>query len=86
MLVNELAKKYLNNFHGFHICFLSDGIAPMPVNAIKAINEKKHVMDKFRITTVAFGDDKVAEQVMKPLAEAFGHRGSYKKALTPQQL
>ncbi len=82
-LVKDLVQRYIKDFHGFHICFLSDGIAPMPNDAINAIKEEKEVLDKFNITTVAFGDDKKAEKVLKPLAETFGHRGGYKKALKP---
>lgn len=28
--VKEIVEKYLNNFHTFHCCFLSDGIAHFP--------------------------------------------------------
>ena len=34
MLVKDLAIKHLNDFDSFHVCFLSDGIASLPKEAI----------------------------------------------------
>jgi Mg-chelatase subunit ChlD len=35
--VKEIVAKYLTNFHTFHCCFLSDGQAQFPKNAINSI-------------------------------------------------
>ena len=35
--VKEIVAKYLTNFHTFHCCFLSDGLARFPKNAINSI-------------------------------------------------
>ena len=35
MLVKDLSLKYLKKFDGFHVCFLSDGGANYPSEAIK---------------------------------------------------
>ena len=35
--VKEIVAKYLTNFHTFHCCFLSDGLASFPKNAINSI-------------------------------------------------
>jgi hypothetical protein len=36
--VKEIVAKYLNKFHSFHCCFLSDGLAPFPKDAISSIS------------------------------------------------
>jgi hypothetical protein len=38
------------------------------------------VLKKFRITTVAFGDDEGATKGLKPIADAFGNKGSIRTA------
>jgi hypothetical protein len=43
-------------------------------------------MAKFKITTVAFGESKKAEEILKPIARSFGIRGRFASALNPQQL
>jgi hypothetical protein len=35
--VKEIVEKYINHFHAFHCCFLSDGLAPFPKDAINSI-------------------------------------------------
>lgn len=57
MKVKKIAEKYLDDFHGFHVCFLSDGEADYPQEAVDAIKENKELLSKFRLTTVAFGND-----------------------------
>jgi hypothetical protein len=37
MKVKEIVAKYLNSFHTFHVCFLSDGLARFPKDAINSI-------------------------------------------------
>lgn len=43
-------------------------------------------MARFKITTVAFGDNTKAERILKPMADSFGIRGRFATALNPQQL
>ncbi len=35
--VKDIMAKHLKDFHLFHCCFLSDGLAPLPKNAINSI-------------------------------------------------
>jgi hypothetical protein len=37
MKVREIVAKYLNSFHTFHCCFLSDGLARFPKDAINSM-------------------------------------------------
>ena len=46
-----------------------------PKEAIESIKENEQVLKKFRITTVAFGDDDGATKGLKPIADAFGNKG-----------
>lgn len=86
MIVKNIATKYLNNFTGFHVCFLSDGQASFPQSAVRAIKANNLLVSKFRITTVAFGNDQAAQQVLKLLAQEFSANGCFKNALAPEQL
>ena len=64
--------------------FLSDGEASLPRNAISEFKANPRIMEKIKMQTVAFGEDKRAEKVLKPLAEKMG--GVFVKALDDKDL
>ena len=41
MEIKNIAERYLEDFHGFHICFLSDGESEYPNEAVDAIKANK---------------------------------------------
>jgi hypothetical protein len=81
-MVNDLSLRHLNDFDAFHICFLSDGHGGFPQDAITKIKANSDLLEKFRITTVAFGNNQSPELIK--LAAEFGENGKFRSALAPE--
>eukprot|EP00347_Sterkiella_histriomuscorum_P023277 403335263 len=80
----EIINQSLQNYDRHVICFMSDGQAPYPIQAIQTFTLNNQMMKKIIFTAVYYGHNNNDYKILKKISDAMN--GQIKQALTPQDL